>query len=168
MKIKISNLSDSDYEFEFFDDVELLDVDEIYNGKFHTKVNLTKFGDQIILNAVTNINAHLICDRCATEFDEIISSSYRMVYLFRKTSDPVNSVDVTYLTPDTDQINIRNDVRDYAMLAIPMKKLCNENCKGICPHCGKNLNEGDCTCVNEETDPRWQKLSELKNKLKTN
>ena len=168
MKIKISNLDDSDYDFEFEEDVQKLTLDEIYNGKFHTKVNLTKFQDQIILKSKTDINAHLTCDRCATEFDSIISSDYRMVYLLRGKETEIESSDVTYISPDSDFIDIRSDVRDYAMLAIPMKKLCKDDCKGLCQRCGKNLNEGECNCQKDEVDLRWQPLMELKNKLKTN
>ena len=168
MKIKISNLADSDYDFEFEDDVQKLELDDIYKGKFHTKVNLRKFQDQIILKSKTDINAHLICDRCAAEFDNVLSSEYKMVYLLRNEEIENESSDVTYISPDSDFINIRNDVRDFAILAVPMKKLCKEDCKGLCQQCGKNLNEGDCSCQKNVVDSRWQPLMELKNKLKTN
>jgi DUF177 domain-containing protein len=168
MKIKISNLADSNYDFEFEDDVKKLELDEVYKGKFHTKVNLSKFQDQIILDSNTEINAHLTCDRCAIEFDSVISSDYKMVYLLRNDDAGNESENVTYISRDVDYINIRNDVRDYAMLSIPMKKLCKEDCKGLCPKCGKNLNESKCNCSTEQTEFRWQPLMELKNKLKTN
>jgi DUF177 domain-containing protein len=168
MKIKISNLADSNYDFEFEDDVKKLELDEVYNGKFQTKVNLSKFQDQIILDSNTEINAHFACDRCATEFDSVISSQYKMVYLLRNNDVGNESVDVTYVSRDADYIDIRNDVRDYAMLSVPMKKLCTKDCKGLCPKCGKNLNEGKCNCSTEQMDIRWQPLMELKNKLKTN
>ena len=91
-----------------------------------------------------------------------------MVYLLRGKETEIESSDVTYISPDSDFIDIRSDVRDYAMLAIPMKKLCKDDCKGLCQRCGKNLNEGECNCQKDEVDLRWQPLMELKNKLKTN
>lgn len=47
------------------------------------------------------------------------------------------------------------------LLQIEMVYLCRENCKGLCPRCGKNLNEGSCGCSEEETDERWAKLAAL-------
>jgi uncharacterized protein len=45
-----------------------------------------------------------------------------------------------------------------------MKKLCSEDCKGLCPSCGKNLNDGPCNCAEEIIDPRWELLQKLKTK----
>ena len=55
-------------------------------------------------------------------------------------------------------------LRDTILLSIPLKPLCREECKGLCPVCGKNLNEGECEHVKkkeEEIDPRWEKLKAL-------
>ena len=50
------------------------------------------------------------------------------------------------------------------VLAVPMKNLCSEDCKGLCPKCGKNLNEGLCNCNEENIDPRWETIQKLKSK----
>jgi uncharacterized protein len=78
------------------------------------------------------------------------------------------SDNITYISSEADVIDISNDVRDFSILAVPMKKLCSDNCKGLCSKCGQNLNEGDCQCSKDETDIRWLPLMELKNKLNTN
>lgn len=54
------------------------------------------------------------------------------------------------------------DVLLYEMsLAVPMKVLCRDDCKGLCPVCGQNLNEGKCSCKVDNTDPRWDALKSL-------
>ena len=68
---------------------------------------------------------------------------------------------VTVIRSDQEYIDISKDVREYALLAIPMKNLCKEDCKGLCSHCGKDLNEGECGCTNEKIDPRWIALKNL-------
>ena len=50
------------------------------------------------------------------------------------------SINVNYLSRDADNIDISNDVREFALLSVPMKKLCSEDCKGLCFKCGKDLN----------------------------
>jgi uncharacterized protein len=105
----------------------------------------------------------MVCDRCGKEYDQVLKSEHKMVYLLRGTEEENESVDVVYLNADADKINIKDDVRDYALLAIPMKKLCSEDCKGLCYKCGKNLNEGVCECKENEIDDKWKPLLKLKN-----
>lgn len=56
-------------------------------------------------------------------------------------------------------------LREQVLLAVPLKSVCREECRGLCPHCGKNLNEGQCSCVNQVSDTRWEALKELREKL---
>jgi uncharacterized protein len=56
-------------------------------------------------------------------------------------------------------------VREQVLLAAPLKVTCRENCKGLCAHCGKNLNEGPCDCNVEIEEPRWDALKEIRGKL---
>lgn len=60
-----------------------------------------------------------------------------------------------------EEIDINDVVFEQLMLSVPMQQLCREDCKGICPHCGKNLNTGPCDCKVEMTDPRLEKLKNL-------
>ncbi len=56
-------------------------------------------------------------------------------------------------------------VRQDLIVALPMQPLCHEDCKGLCPVCGQNLNEGACTCERDAIDPRWAALAQLKLRL---
>jgi uncharacterized protein len=89
-----------------------------------------------------------------------------MVYLFRVNFDESESEreEVVYIHPGTDKIDLDKDIRDYALLAVPMKQLCSDDCKGLCLKCGKNLNEGLCDCTEEIIDPRWEAIQKLKTK----
>jgi uncharacterized protein len=164
IKIKVSNLSNGRYDFDFNGKANDLDIPEPYTGSFNTYVVLNKFENQIILDAETGISANLVCDRCAAEFQSTIKSKFKMVYLFSaKSSESENEKDeIVFLHPDTDRIELDKDIRDFAMLALPMKRLCSENCKGLCPKCGINLNDISCNCKEEIIDPRWKLLQQLK------
>jgi uncharacterized protein len=56
-------------------------------------------------------------------------------------------------------------LQEQVLLALPLKIVCRDDCKGLCPQCGKNLNEGPCACVVQVEDPRWAALKEIRNKL---
>jgi len=58
-------------------------------------------------------------------------------------------------------LDLTEAICQYALLAIPMKPLCREDCAGLCPKCGYNLNQGPCGCLPQQVDPRWSKLKRL-------
>ncbi len=62
---------------------------------------------------------------------------------------------------ENDRIDLEDIILYEVKLSIPMKVLCREDCKGLCPVCGKDLNEGTCSCDTRETDPRWDALKGL-------
>ena len=168
MIIKISNLSEGIHHLEFDENAKDIGIDEPFFGNVNVKVELSKLHNQIILQADISANASFICDRCTKDFNTVLSSNYKMVYLFGPEPEDNNDISVTFLPMDTDKIILDEDVRDYAVLSVPMKKLCKEDCKGLCVNCGKDLNEGDCGCQKNQIDSRWLPLMELKDKINNN
>ncbi|MBZ0199171.1 MAG: DUF177 domain-containing protein [Ignavibacteriaceae bacterium] len=161
MIIKISNLSDGVHKFNFDESVEKIRLGEEFTGSINVDVELNKVPLQVILNVHLSVKTIFQCDRCAADYSPVLSNSYQMVYFFGKDTDGDDSLNVTYLNAEADKIDISSDVRDYSILALPMKKLCKEDCKGLCYKCGKNLNEEECGCT-ENIDPRWQPLIDIK------
>ena len=168
MKIKISSLSDGVHNYYFDESIEELGLEEPFYGNCKVDVELSKLHNQIVLKASITLNTNFDCDRCNKNFDDVITSSYQMVYLFGTEPVDSGSINITYLPIAADKIELESDVRDFALLAVPMKKLCKDDCKGLCSNCGKDLNEGDCECEHNSIDPRWLPLTELKNKINNN
>jgi len=56
-------------------------------------------------------------------------------------------------------------LREQLLLAVPLKTICRDDCRGLCPHCGKNLNAGPCSCSQPVEDTRWAALKDLREKL---
>jgi len=170
MFIKISGLSDGVHSFNFDENISLINLVEPFFGNFTADIELSKTHNQMVMKTDFVVNAHFECDRCANDFETQIAGSYRMVYFLG--SLPANGENkdenLIYLHPDADRIEIGNDLRDFALLTVPMKKLCREDCKGLCSRCGQDLNEGDCSCDKSNTDARWLPLIELKNKINNN
>ena len=63
---------------------------------------------------------------------------------------------------DGDGLELDDVLREFVLLALPMQKLCTENCKGICPVCGQNRNEIECRCQSTVGDDRWAALKEIR------
>jgi len=64
-----------------------------------------------------------------------------------------------------EEIDLEPMLRDAITLALPLNPVCREDCAGLCATCGKDLNNGACECTDEELDPRWAGLAELRDKL---
>ena len=158
MIVKISNLSEGEHTFDFTEPVENLELQDQFVGNIKTRVDLNKLHDQIITHVHSNLVARFECDRCAKEFDTELESDYKMVYLMNEKPEDSDSLYVSYLPREADKIDFKSDVREFAILSIPMKKLCKEDCKGLCPRCGADLNESSCTCGNDNIDERWKPL----------
>jgi uncharacterized protein len=168
MIIKISNLSEGEFDFVFENKVDVLDLDKPFYGKYKSSVILNKLHDQLILSVISDFKVKYECDRCGAEYKSTLKSDYKMIYLMNEVPEETESLNVSYLRRDADKIDITSDVREFALLSVPMKKLCNENCKGLCYKCGKDLNNEQCNCSEVEIDPRWKPLMNLKNKLNLN
>lgn len=165
MIIKISNLVEGEHEFSFEDSVKKIELEEPFFGNFHSNVVLNKLHDQIILEAHTLVGAKFECDRCGNEYITELENEFEMVYLMNEVPVDSEAINVAYLSHDASYINIKNELREFAILSVPMKKLCNTNCKGLCYKCGGDLNKGECTCTESEIDPRWEKLVDLKKNI---
>ena len=80
--------------------------------------------------------------------------------LVRELSDEENDDGEFVVVPD-ETLDVDQLVTEDILLDLPSKFLCSPNCRGLCPRCGKDLNEGDCGCEREDVDPRLAVLKEL-------
>ena len=168
MIIKISNLNEGEHNIVFEDKINKLDLDIPFYGKYKSSVTINKLHDQLILAVASEFKVKFECDRCGTDFKSRLKSDYTMVYLMNEQPAETESINVNYLSRDADNIDISNDVREFALLSVPMKRLCSEDCKGLCYKCGKDMNTEQCICKEAEIDPRWKPLMNLKDKLNLN
>lgn len=168
MIIKIAGLSEGSHSYHFNESASKLELGNPFSENITADVELNKSLNQIILSVDLKVSAVFECDRCNKVFEKQLNPVYKVIYFFGK--EPENNADtnIVYLHPDTDKINIAPEIRDYALLAIPMKKLCTEECKGLCPECGTDLNESECDCIKDGTDSRWLPLMDLKKKINNN
>ncbi len=97
-----------------------------------------------------------VCDRCGKEFE-----SRKVMDLNITLSADMEDEDDSVVFPvEGDGIEVDEVLETCLILDMETKFLCDENCKGLCSICGKNLNEGSCSC-SKPTDPRWAVLGQL-------
>jgi uncharacterized protein len=109
----------------------------------------------------------LTCSRCAESFRVPVDAAFDLRYVphSENTGEQEREVEEDDLTTAyyrDETIDLGELVREQFYLALPMKPLCAEACKGLCPQCGMNLNQGTCDCHQEWQDPRFEALRALK------
>lgn len=172
MKINISNLSEGIHEYKFEENPSSIELDERFSAKVFVDVGLEKRRRQLFLTGHVKTSGNFVCDRCLDNFDMDIVVDYRMAYVYDaldagetdESKKPYTGDEITVINTSTNEINIADDVREYILLAVPMKLLCRDDCAGLCARCGANLNHGACGCPEEDIDPRWEKLKQIPNK----
>lgn len=106
------------------------------------------------------------CARCLAEFELPIEDQFEVMYLSVREAPREEEVELTREDMDVgflveDAIDLEELLTERIWLALPIKPLCREDCKGLCPICGKDLNEGDCGCSRKAIDPRFEILKQL-------
>jgi uncharacterized protein len=163
MKIQITGLSEGVHEFRFSQTASALDLGERFHGDVAVEARLEKTGTQLSLRAAVSVEAMFICDRCTAEFRTKLTPSYRMYYVWDETeAGQIDPAEVHLLPQGESILDLSDDVRQTILLAVPLKLLCREECRGLCPHCGTDLNVGTCSCFPVTEDSRWDTLRQLR------
>jgi uncharacterized protein len=120
----------------------------------------------ILARCSLSTTVELTCCRCLSAFHHPVTLKFEEEYL--PTVDVVSGVPLPrpddpgdFTIDEHHIIDLGEAIRQYTLLAVPMKPLCRKECAGICPDCGKNLNNGKCDCPTEVIDPRWSELTKL-------
>ncbi len=143
-KISINTILDP-YKSEsgYTDDVSVLG--EIKNNAGRIEIHLT-------INTVF----HTECARCLEKvsFETSYECDDRIVF---EESDE-------YISLTGDEFNLDEYVYEELSINLPFRALCKDDCKGLCPVCGTNLNISECSCTNDNIDPRFEVLKQLLDK----
>ncbi|HHV61905.1 MAG TPA: DUF177 domain-containing protein [Firmicutes bacterium] len=133
------------------------------------RVMATNTGSRILVSGDIFTSVELTCNRCMEPFIFEISTSFEREYRQAAQARPGNGTPgAEGDAPETyhgDVINLRPAVEESISLTMPIKVLCSEDCRGLCPKCGHNLNLGPCRCE-KEPDFRLAPLAELLRKEK--
>jgi uncharacterized protein len=145
------------------EEVDILGKNRLVRGD----VELTRSDRSILVHAVLRVDVDLECGRCVSKFNAPLTLDIQEEYLPRiniATGEALPRAEEdkeAFAIDERNILDLLEAVRQYALLAVPMKPLCKPDCAGLCPTCGYNLNQGDCPCPPQEIDPRWDKLRQL-------
>ncbi len=136
----------------------------------HGQLQLLRTDRSILVSGNLEITLTEVCSRCLQEFQNRLPLEIEEEFFFAR--DPTTGVD---LAPETESgaftidehnmLDISEAVRQYELLAEPMKPVCREDCAGLCSQCGCNLHQGTCSCAPSRDDSPWEPLQKLMSSL---
>jgi len=152
MWIEIAKLSPEGSLFEGEEPSVVLKTDEDSHLRACSDIKYELFAQivskELLVKGVISVDLELECSRCASFFSTMVAdSSFLRAY---------------ELSGDTERVDITEDIREDILLLIPRFALCSDQCKGLCPQCGKNLEKDPCDCQPPQFDDTWQALDGIK------
>ena len=118
------------------------------------EILLTRTNRGILAKCRLHTNVEVSCSRCLSLFSCPLDLNIEEEYF--PTTDVVSGASLplpdepgSFTIDENHVLDLAETVCQYVQLAIPMKPLCREDCAGLCPNCGHNLNEGPCDCLSE-------------------
>jgi uncharacterized protein len=112
------------------------------------------------------------CARCVEPVEIPLAADFDLI--FRPAEADAEAPERSITAPETeigyyqeDSLSLEDVLREQVLLSLPVRTLCKPDCKGLCPRCGENRNSLACSCDEGPSDPRWQALAVLRDRIKS-
>jgi uncharacterized protein len=173
MLISLVRLPNDGLKFEHrYDEGELnlADRDFILSRPVVVAGRVDRVGAEMRLRGHLETLLRRPCDRCLTDVEWPIDLPFDLIYVAadkqnQRTGEvELNAADLGISVYENDQIDLDEMVVEQLELSLPFRLLCSEDCRGLCPQCGADLNTEECDCQ-PLIDPRWEALAAVKENL---
>jgi len=173
MKLDLSHVPESGLEFNVeleAAEVDMTGTDADLAGNLRLQGRVLKAGEEMVLDGVLRGAFKLTCSRCLKQFVQPLEFPVSATYVQTTEFPPGARADAAFdddarIAFLGDDIDLIAGVREDLMLNIPLKPLCSEDCRGLCPRCGADLNEEECGCAQEPGDPRLAALRAIRTQI---
>lgn len=173
MKIEIERLTEGGEDFERTYTPEELSLEDEF-ARLATRVRVSGHASrkrgEVEVKGSLDTTVELPCDRCVVPVVFPVNVDFKAELGFADANaggaeaTELQDADMDFSTVEGDAVDLDEIVREQILLALPARNLCDQDCKGLCPTCGANLNERECDCGHKEIDPRWSALAALKSR----
>ena len=141
-----------------FGNAEFLGESYVFDAPLAVVGRIYNNGQSLTLEADVRGSMKTECARCLDELETDVEFSVNELLSQRKESQE-DAEDIILF--DGYEIELDDIIADHFLMNVSGRYLCSDDCKGLCPQCGTNLNKGECNCKTEYIDPRWQALADI-------
>lgn len=173
MKIRLHEIGDEPYTWDVDERVPAtaLDRDELLElSPIAWSGRIDRLDPGYLLRARLTYEQTLACQRCLGKVTEPVDEEVELLLLpheagAEEEERELEEKDLGVVVVDDDELDLQPILLEQLQLNVPMRPLCREECAGLCPTCGADLNQGRCDCVRETVDPRWAGLAAIRDRL---
>lgn len=173
MKLELSTWPDGTTNREAAEDPESLGLAaemHRFEQPVQVQISVQKSDDEVVLSGRVHTHVISTCVRCLEEFDVGIDEALRRVANIvpdKQVQEDTGDPDFVFLPMSLPVWDLDDAVREVILIALSENPLCREDCKGLCPQCGANLNRETCRCERREHRGALSQLSELLERRKS-
>ncbi len=138
--------------------LDISDIEQTAKSPVHVGGEVRSRAGVIFLSMTVEGTRNLVCDRCAKEFTRETSVPFETIVVDHLDNDDVYD---DIIVCEGDELELSDLAVSVFILGFESKNLCRDDCKGLCPKCGADLNEQACSCKDEQIDPRLEILAKL-------
>jgi len=165
MRITVSSIPRDGLDLSLEEELEPEDLR--LAGPVSVRVKLRRVGDRVVLEGRVAALAELQCGNCLDTFRKESGSDFFVEYSpvppeGREGEHELSAAELDVGFYQGDEIDLDGLIKEQLFLAVPMRPICRDSCRGLCPVCGGNRNRQDCSCSSEKLDPRFSVLMKLK------
>lgn len=147
---------------------DTLQLDDTKDCHVQGEVGLLRTRRGILVRGTFAGTSSLMCSRCLNTFEHLLVFSMEEEFLpsvdvNSGTPLPLDEDSSTFVTDSHHMLDLTEAIRQYSLLAIPMKPMCRPECSGLCPQCGANLNQASCDCMPSSGNLPPNELMKLNN-----
>lgn len=164
MRIAVGDIPEgvSTLELECFAAEIGLETEDVYfTSPVAARLELFKQDDKIFLRAKLSVATESECARCLAPVHRVLEGALENQYrpLPKEARNILDDIGIEYYSGD--YIDLSDGIRESLFLELPIKITCSEDCKGLCPYCGQNLNEAECNCCSQSEEARVSRFADL-------
>jgi len=165
IRLDISSLAEGHSHQDLEEDASELDI-VLDGGRLVSPVALSleidKSGDDILLAGRATVAVRLECARCLEEYAFALEAPFQAMVVVGDQAEDTGREGVLRVPSGAKYVDLTDEIRSELLVRVPVKPLCDEGCRGLCPTCGTNLNRDTCSCTTGRSDSRWDALKHLK------
>lgn len=172
MKILFDEIPETGLTLEIHDSTWFPEGDWLRGGAVRADLFLTRRGQRVFLDGRMQFVLHLECDCCLETYEDEHDDRFQVEFEYLSSDDPYwqseegehecpkEEMDVVIL--NVPALQIETILEQQVILSLPVKRVCSDNCRGLCFHCGQNLNTNTCSCQERESKSPFMALSQVK------
>lgn len=130
----------------------------VFEGPVLVRLEAQLAGADVLVRGNLEAVAVLQCRRCLTPVRHELDEALTFVFQQGVSTGEAEDREVYVLPPGARELDLGDPLREQLLLAVPAYVVCRPSCKGMCPRCGIDLNEGECECSGPAPDERWAAL----------